>query len=70
MLALCLLLVPAGFLRAQTPADLRDEALATLKKAATYYRGTAASHGGSRSSAAMGESAHSSRARAASRSTA
>jgi PelA/Pel-15E family pectate lyase len=46
VLALCLLFVPTGVLRAQEAPELRTDALATLKKAATYYRGTVASHGG------------------------
>ena len=43
-LGLALLLLAAG--PACAEPDLRDEARATLKKAATYYRGKVASHGG------------------------
>lgn len=46
LLSLLALLVATGATRADEPADLRAEVLATLKRAAMYYRETVASHGG------------------------
>ena len=45
-LALCVLILHASLARAQEPANLRADALAAMKKAAAYYRGTVASRGG------------------------